>query len=147
MGKLVDKGHAARSRTLLFVAFVGAAAGFTIAITSMRMQTGVISTILAFVGFMISVVSLQASTRWWKQADEAVKEAHKSGWYWGGSTGIAIAGGLIGVMMALEPTTSLRAYALFPGDAGLLATGMLIPIVMAFVGYTIAWAAWWLRNR
>ena len=141
------KGRAARSRGLLFMAFAGAAAGLVLAFTSLRMETSVITTIMAVVGFVISVASMQASLRWWKEADEAVKEAHKTGWYWGGSGGLAVAGGLLGLLFAIEPDVSLRQFALFPGDAGLMATGLLIPVVLALVGYTIAWAAWWLRNR
>ncbi len=141
------KGRAARSRGQLFLAFVGAGAGLVLAFTSLRMETGVISTILAVVGLVMSIASMQASLRWWKEADEAVKEAHKTGWYWGGSGGLAVAGGLLGLLFALEPDVSLRQFALLPGDAGLMVTGLLIPIVFALVGYTIAWAAWWLRNR
>ncbi len=141
------KGRAARSRGLLFLAFGGAAAGLVLAFTALSLETSVITTIMAVVGFVVSVGSIQASLRWWKEADEAVREAHKTGWYWGGSGGLAVAGGLLGLLFAIEPDFSLRQFALFPGDAGLMATGLLIPIVFALVGYTIAWAAWWLRNR
>jgi hypothetical protein len=141
------KGRAARSRIQMVFAFAGSGAGVVLAFTALRMETGVLSTILAGVGLVVSIASMQASLRWWKEADEAVKEAHKTGWYWGGSGGLAVAGGLFGLLFALEPEISLRQFALFPGDAGLIATGLLIPIVLAFVGYTIAWAAWWLRNR
>ncbi|WGM39151.1 hypothetical protein [Caulobacter sp. NIBR1757] len=141
------QGRAARSRNQLFLAFAGAAAGLVLAFASLRMETSVITAIMAVVGFVVSVASMQASLRWWKEADEAVKEAHKTGWYWGGSGGLAVAGGLLGLLFAIEPDFSLRQFALFPGDAGLMATGLLIPVVLAFVGYTIAWAAWWLRNR
>lgn len=141
------KGRAARSRGQLFIGFVGAIGGMTLAIVSMRMEMSVLKLVLSVVGFVVSIASLQASQRWWKQADEAVKEAHKSGWYWGGSSGLAVAGGLMALLFIVEPTVSLDRFALFPGDAGLLATGLLTAIVMAFTGYTIAWAAWWLRNR
>ena len=141
------KGRAARSRGQLFLAFGGATAGLVLAFTSLSLETSVFTLIMAVVGLVLSIGSMQASLRWWKEADEAVKEAHKTGWYWGGSGGLAVAGGLLGLLFALEPDVSLRQFALFPGDAGLLATGLLIPVVLAFVGYTIAWAAWWLRNR
>lgn len=141
------EGRAQRSRKQLMLAFMGAAAGLVLAFASLSMETSVVTTIMAIVGFAVSMGSIHASQRWWKEADEAVKEAHKTGWYWGGSGGLAVAGGLLGLLFALEPDFSLRQFALFPGDAGLMATGLLIPIVFAFVGYTIAWAAWWLRNR
>lgn len=141
------EGRAQRSRKQLMLAFIGAGAGMVLAFASLSMETSVVSTIMAVVGFAVSVASIHASQRWWKEADEAVKEAHKTGWYWGGSGGLAVSGGLLGLMFAIEPDFSLRQFALFPGDAGLMATGLVIPIVLAFVGYTIAWAAWWLRNR
>lgn len=141
------KGRVARGRLQMLIAFGGAAGGMALALASMKMETSIITLIMAVAGFMISTASLQASYRWWKEADEAVKEAHKSGWYWGGSMGLAIAGGIAAVLFSLEPDVSLRQFAMFPGDAGLMATGMVVTIVLAFVGYTIAWAAWWLRNR
>lgn len=144
---LKGKGRAARSRTQLLLAVVGSTAGVVLAFSALRMETGVVSAVMAVVGLVLSVSSMQASLRWWKEADEAVKEAHKTGWYWGGSGGLAVAGGLLGLLFALEPDVSLRQFALFPGDAGLIATGMLIAGGLAFVGYVIAWAAWWLRNR
>lgn len=147
MNETPGKARADRNRLLLMLAFIGAATGMAIALTALRMETGLLSVAISVVGFVISVGSLQASLRWWKEADEAVKEAHKSGWYWGGTGGLAVASGLLGLLFAVDADFSLRQFALFPGDAGLMATGLVIAIALAFTGYTIAWAAWWLRNR
>lgn len=141
------QGRAQRSRKQLMLAFIGAAAGITVAVISLRMESSPLTLAIAVIGAVLSIVSMQASLRWWKEADEAVKEAHKTGWYWGGSGGLAVAGGLLGGLLAMEPSTSLRQFALFPGDAGLIATGLTVAISFAFVGYAIAWAIWWLRNR
>ncbi|MDO9335129.1 MAG: hypothetical protein Q7T61_01890 [Caulobacter sp.] len=138
------KGSACRSRYQLLLAIFGAIGGAAIALVSLRMQTSPLTLGMAVLGFVLSIASLQASMRWWKDADEAVREAHKSGWYWGGSAGLSAAGGLTGLLFAIPPDVSLRRFALLPGDAGLIATGLLTAVVLAFVGYWIAWAAWWL---
>lgn len=141
------KDRVGRSRYQLLVAIGGAISGVNIAILSLRMETSPLTLGLAVVGFVLSIVALQASLRWWKEADEAVKEAHKSGWYWGGSAGLSAAGGLMGALFAIPPEVSLRRFALLPGDAGLVATGLLTALGLAFLGYWVAWAIWWLRNR
>ena len=136
-----------RSRWLLLIALVGSLGGITIALTSLRLDSVLVSLPLAIAGAALSIVSLNASMRWWREADEAVKEAHKTGFYWGATGGMSVAGGLMAALFAVEPQVSLRAFALFPGDAGLMATGLAVALVLAFVGYLVGWAGWWLRNR
>jgi hypothetical protein len=148
MIKALDaQGRVRRSRWLLVVAFVGSIAGVVIAFVSLRLDSTLISLPLAFTGAALSVISLTASRRWWGEADEAVKEAHKTGFYWGATGGLSVAGGLTAALFAIEPDMSLRHLALFPGDAGLLATGLALAIGLAFLGYLVGWAVWWLRNR
>lgn len=141
------KARADRNRFLVMLALIGAAAGLAVALVSIRMESSLLTLALAVAGVLLAMVSLQASLRWWKAADEAVKEAHKSGWYWGGGAGLSVAGGLVALLFSLDADVSLRQFAVFPGGAGLMATGLLIAILLAFAGYTVAWAAWWLRNR
>ncbi|HYE44277.1 MAG TPA: hypothetical protein VEA44_00745 [Caulobacter sp.] len=137
-----------RGRILMAVAVVGSIGGMIVALVSLRMDLGLIGLPIAAASVCLSLVSLHASRRWWAEADEAVKEAHKTGWYWGGSTGLAVAGGIMALMFAIEPSVSLRQLALFPGDAGLVATGLLTAIVLTFAGYVVGWATWWMvRGR
>ncbi|HEV2081653.1 MAG TPA: hypothetical protein VGR32_04280 [Brevundimonas sp.] len=82
---------------------------------------------------------------WWRSADEAVREAHKWAWYWGGSTGMAAAMGLFALStwgaidVALPPLGS--------GPDDLIMTGIAFTVGAQIVGYAIAWALWWLRHR
>lgn len=149
MIKTLDgKGRVERSRYLLLIAMVGALGGVAIALTAIRMNSGLLGLAISVVGFGLSMVSLLASQRWWREADEAVKEAHKTGWYWGSTGGLALSGAILAVLFGLDPAISLRSFALLPGDAGLVATGMAAVMVLAFLGYLVGWAAWWLiRGR
>ena len=135
-----------RNRILLAIAFLGAIAGVVVAFISLRMENSLIGLPIALAGFGLSMISLQATRRWWGEVDEAVRETHKTGWYWGGSTGLGVAGGLAALLYSLEPTVSLRQFALFRGDAGLMATGILLATLFAFVGYGVCWAGWWLKH-
>ena len=92
-----------------------------------------------------ALVAVMAVTLvWWRGADEAVREAHKWAWFWGGSFGMAVGlAGLLaldgdGVVLALPPDAGPNA-ALMLGALGML--GLML------VGYLIAWAVWWLRRR
>lgn len=129
------------------VALIGSVAGIAVALASLRMEDTLLSLPVALAGVIFSIASLTASRRWWKEADEAVKEAHKTGFYWGATGGLSVAAGLMAALFAVEPDVSLRQFALFPGDAGLLATGLATALVLAFIGYLVGWAGWWLRNR
>jgi hypothetical protein len=147
MIKVLDgKGRAERSRYLLLVSMVGAIGGIAVALTAIRMNSGLLSLAISAAGFGLSLVSLLASQRWWREADEAVKEAHKTGWYWGSTGGLALSGGILAFLFAMDPDISLRSIALLPGDSGLVATGVAAVMVLAFLGYLVGWAAWWLSR-
>ncbi|MBI1407534.1 MAG: hypothetical protein GC145_15590 [Caulobacter sp.] len=145
---IAGKARAHRSRILLLLTFFGAGAGVAVALLALEMDIGLAGLIFAVVGIVLATLSLIAAARWWGLADEAVKEAHKTGWYWGGSGGLGLAAGLLGPLLTLQPDVSLRRFALFPGDAGLIATGVALTIGLAFAGYLVGWAGWWiLRGR
>lgn len=81
---------------------------------------------------------------WWRGADEAVREAHKWAWFWGGSAGMTVGLGALlmlsygGVVVPVLPDAGPNA------EVMLGAMGMLLVMM---VGYLVAWAAWWLRHR
>ncbi|HYF22348.1 MAG TPA: hypothetical protein VD929_03015 [Caulobacteraceae bacterium] len=81
----------------------------------------------------------------WRRLDEAAREAHKAAWYWGGSAGLAVAGVVTGVFLA-RPETPMP-WRLGDGDAGLVATGLLLCAAAQMIGYLVAWAWWWLVRR
>lgn len=135
-------------RQMLLVALCASLAGGGIvgAATALDARPSglVISLILAAsLGF-----ALWASWAWWKSVDEAVREAHKTGWYWGGSAGLIVAVGLMTLLHFVDPDRSLDQFALIPGDAGLIITGIIVTIAAQMIGYLLVWAGWWLvRGR
>jgi hypothetical protein len=147
MIKALDKQpRQRRNRILLAIALIGAAAGVVVAFISLRIENSLLGLPVALGALGLSMLSLHATGRWWGGVDEAVREAHKAGWYWGGSVGLGVAGGIAALLFTVEPTVSLRQFAVFPGDAGLIATGILLAAVLAFIGYGICWAGWWLKR-
>lgn len=88
-------------------------------------------------------LALWATLNWWRRSDEAVREAHKWAWLWGGSGGMAA--GMILLMTAFIrlPDDALPAWS----TAEALQNGAMIVILAQLAGYCLAWAAWWLRHR
>lgn len=90
--------------------------------------------------------SLWLGVWWWRRVDEAAREAHKWAWFWGGSCGM-----ILGFICLL--TVSLRGADIpLPASFGqtpqdLLVSGMMAILGFQIVGYTIAWAWWWLGRR
>lgn len=84
---------------------------------------------------------------WWRNIDEAAREAHKWSWYWGGSAGLCVVlvlfllvnltGGQFG-----HDTIAVWGLAGRELEAG-MAAGVLPPVI----GYTLAWGVWWARHR
>jgi hypothetical protein len=82
---------------------------------------------------------------WWRSADEAVREAHKWAWYWGGSTGMAFVMLLFALSTWEVIDVTLPPLGDTPND--LIMTGVALTVGAQGVGYLVAWAAWWLRHR
>lgn len=82
---------------------------------------------------------------WWRDADEAVREAHKWAWYWGGSTGMACVILLFALSTWEVIDVTLPPLGSGPGD--LIMTGVALTVGAQGIGYLVAWAAWWLRHR
>jgi hypothetical protein len=82
---------------------------------------------------------------WWRGVDEAVREAHKWAWYWGGSAGIAFI--MILFVLSSWDVITLNIPAYDEGPNGALLSGVAITLGAQGVGYLVAWAAWWLRHR
>lgn len=86
------------------------------------------------------------SRGWWSRVDEAVREAHKTAWYWGGSVGMVPVMGLAAILMFDQSGLSLDRFAAVPGDGGLILTGIVITVGLQLVGYGLFWAGWWLSR-
>jgi xanthosine utilization system XapX-like protein len=82
---------------------------------------------------------------WWRGADEAVREAHKWAWYWGGSAGIAFV--MILFVLSSWDVIILTIPSFDGGPNGQLLSGVALTLGAQGVGYLVAWAAWWLRHR
>jgi hypothetical protein len=97
--------------------------------------------------FAISLVGGAAASAlsiiYWRNIDEAAREAHKFAWFWGASGGILVMlplGALIGSerLIAVMGQRSPGEWVFF-GSSALLAAQI--------IGYGLVWAGWWLRQR
>jgi hypothetical protein len=92
---------------------------------------------------------IYASLKWWRSVDEAVREAHKSAWFWGGLAGLCIiilplvmSVGLTGGQTYQTVKTSFHVASGF----GEFAAGIITTLLAMLVGYAISWALWWWRR-
>jgi hypothetical protein len=120
---------------------VAAAAGLlaTVRLVHQPLLAGVLTAGLA----LLIVVPCAVA---WKHYDEAMREAHKTGWFWGGVTGIACVFGMV-IWAQKTPALSLEQFAHGHGDAGILAAGVALCLVAQCVGYVVFWAGWWISKR
>lgn len=105
-----------------------------------------IKLVLAFICFTF-IIGLPLMWMWWRKVDEAVREAHKWAWFWGGSIGM-----MLGVFLAtanifmdgqlIAPLLASRGFGACPFEAGLIAM-----ILLVTYGYVAAWAFWWWKHR
>lgn len=109
-------------------------------------QGGILGLVLtAAIMSVTMAVAVAGCVWWWRGIDEAAREAHKWAWWWGGSGGV-----LVGAIVLLTLTFSEDAAAPVASGvsaADLIAGGMFAILLFQLAGYSIAWAAWWLRHR
>ncbi len=94
---------------------------------------------------VVLVAIMAASLLWWRDADEAVREAHKWAWFWGGSVGISLA--LIPFALAVWSPEFIEQVLAGLSPTNLFLAGIGTLIIPQMLGYGIAWAVWWLRRR
>jgi len=83
---------------------------------------------------------------WWRQIDEAAREAHKWAWWWGGSGGMAVGAVLLlTLMMRSDSQTLPESFGSTPAD--IFVSGMMSILLFQMAGYSLAWAGWWLKHR
>ncbi|MDQ3125897.1 MAG: hypothetical protein M3Q74_09885 [Pseudomonadota bacterium] len=83
---------------------------------------------------------------WWRQIDEAAREAHKWAWWWGGSAGMAVGAVLLLTLMLNAESQPLpEGFGSTPGD--IFVSGMMSILLFQMAGYGLAWAGWWLKHR
>ncbi|MDI1364904.1 MAG: hypothetical protein PSX79_08575 [bacterium] len=81
---------------------------------------------------------------YWRNVDEAAREAHKFAWFWGGSGGLLLALPIL----ALLDTPKLEALFGAGGDpARWVWLGVFGLLLLQLAGYGLVWAGWWLIRR
>ena len=129
---------------IVAVGFVGGLAGAARGLIGN--QPGMLGLILT-AGIMSAAmaIAVAACVWWWRGIDEAAQEAHKWAWWWGGSGGVIVgAVVLLTLTFGEEAATPVEVGASAPD---LIAGGMFAILLFQLAGYSIAWAAWWLRHR
>jgi uncharacterized membrane protein len=92
---------------------------------------------------VLAVVVAWSSVVYWRNLDEAAREAHKFAWLWGGT------GGALAVVLLANFMTPDRLQAVF-GPQSIstwLILGMFAMILAQIVGYLLVWAGWWLARQ
>lgn len=99
--------------------------------------------LLFVASLMVIAAMFVASIVYWRNIDEAAREAHKFAWFWGG------AGGLLVILPMAALATSDRLVAVFgqrePSEWAIFGVVSLLTVQLA--GYGLVWAGWWLRQR
>jgi hypothetical protein len=149
----VKGGKSMKTKTLqsayfsyaLICALIGGVVGLLIA--TGRLEA--LSALKMFMGFfsLSFLIAMPLLLIWWKRVDEAVKEAHKWAWFWGGSIGMMLAIWVLTLNVFVEGRLfagmlaewHLEAYGLELGAVGTL-------LVMSY-SYIFAWAFWWWKRR
>ena len=137
-------GSAARIGILLAAAVVGGiivGGGYGWLVSESAMPGPLTAALILFVLFGLMIAG---TIWWWLRADEAVREAHKWAWYWGGSIGMCVGFGallLAGAYGGDQPVPPELSY----GDV--LMAGAALVLAPMLIGYGVAWFAWWLSKR
>lgn len=99
--------------------------------------------VLASGALVATIVLTVASVIYWRNLDEAAREAHKFAWFWGGSASLAL------TLPILPLLNTARLEAMFgphpPGDW--VIGGVLGLLGLQVAAYGLAWIGWWLVRR
>ena len=135
--------HTPRRLNIFWVAVVAGLIGMVLGAVNATLGETAGGLILA-VNVVAMLLAFGLCVAWWRGADEAVREAHKWAWWWGGSTGMAMGAALMltaqwgpGQFSALADMEPLNAFAM----------GIGLVIGLQAIGYVVAWAWWWLSRR
>ncbi|MCY1648251.1 hypothetical protein OVA11_14625 [Caulobacter sp. SL161] len=92
---------------------------------------------------ILTPILVGISVIYWRNIDEAAREAHKFAWFWGGSTTM-----LLGVGVALLiGDDRLVAIAGPHSPSEWFAIGMFSLMAVQLAAYSLVWSIWWLRQR
>ena len=107
-------------------------------------MTGLVLTVAVL--SLVMAATLWLGIWWWRRVDEAVREAHKWAWFWGGSCGMIV--GAIGLLtLSIRGTDIALPASLGEAPSELLVAGMMAILIFQVTGYAIAWGWWWWARR
>ena len=93
------------------------------------------------------VISIPFMLLWWRQIDEAAREAHKSAWFWGGSLAVIPAIGLAAGDLFSSGNVSSAILSYFHLAKAEFAAGVFITVAVMSYGYLGAWVFWWQKRK
>lgn len=129
-------------RLLVASALVGAVGGAGLALLE-EMGVTPPASFLGYALLALAPVMIVISVVYWRNIDEAAREAHKFAWFWGGSGSILIAAPLA----MLVGDARLIALAGQHTPSEWFAIGVFSLLVVQLTAYALVWAIWWLRQR
>lgn len=101
------------------------------------------ASVLGYALLALAPLMIGASVIYWRNIDEAAREAHKFAWFWGGSGSILLAAPLA----MLIGDTRLTALAGPHSPSEWFAIGVFSLLVFQLTAYVLVWAVWWIRQR
>jgi hypothetical protein len=123
----------------------GVAGGLSGGLAAVLGSTSPVSLAVSVVAISLGMAAgIWACLRWWRGLDEAAQEAHKWAWWWGSTGGLAIGG--IGLLTVLIASLDRALVIAMPAQE-LIYVSALGTVGVQALGYTVAWAVWWLRRR
>jgi hypothetical protein len=122
----------------LFGAVVGAGGAALV-----EMDVSVPRPVLALATLVVIAVMAWATVIYWRNVDEAAREAHKFAWFWGGSAGLIATLPLA----IISDTAKLEALFGVRDASGWVVLGLVAVAALQIAGYGLAWAGWWLVRR
>lgn len=142
-----QSGRQARRQTiaqqaLVGCCIVGAICGAGYALVD-EMDLKVPSALIAAACAVLVPGALIPSIIYWRNIDEAAREAHKFAWFWGGSCATL----LVLPLAFLVGDIRLVAWMGQRSPSEWVLFGVMSLTIAQLAGYGLAWAGWWLRQR
>ncbi|MEK7661437.1 MAG: hypothetical protein AAB680_05295 [Pseudomonadota bacterium] len=98
----------------------------------------------------VILVSIPLSISWWKQIDEAARDAHKTAWFWGGSIGMSVAILITALNLFFDGAILMKLGEIYHiSDIQNFGFEFGLMNVMTFMGfgYVIHWGIWRRQRR
>ena len=144
-------GRALRNKwvvmALYLLGVVALIVGLLAAARALDLGTGEFAAVHTGLMLVVMAGALAVCLYWWRRTDEAAREAHKWSFFWGATCGIAVLGVALPPLLPGGGLVRLARGFDFDGETGLVLFGLLLALIVQLVGYTIAWAVWWLKRR